>query len=232
MTGLSVDADSWLFRFRQVKAQWLGLVLAAALAYALLVGLMVLSANSSAARSRALAGTATATEVPISVEPVALRPVPVAAHPRDTAAPESDSGVVFYAPGGTTSDSKVGAPVPAVTTPTVTTPTVTPVTAAQLAVDQARQVLGALQAGRATAAELAAARYELARALQNLDDLHAGIPGTVHHDLDVWQARVYRDLAIERCRATMTDPAASRAAQDQAYALVKQWQKRLDDLLA
>jgi hypothetical protein len=223
VTGRSVDAGPRYHRFRQVKAQALWLVLAAAIAYGLLVALMVLSARGPASTSRALAGTPMATDEAMPVEPVALRPAPAASHAHGTTAAEPATGIVYYTPADPTSGSAAGAPVP--------TP-VTPQETAQHAVDRAQQALTALRAGgQATAPELAAARYELARALQNLADLNAGTPGKAHPDLDVLQARVYRDLAVERCRAVMTDPSASRAAQDQAYSLVLQWQKRLASLL-
>jgi hypothetical protein len=227
MTGQAAEADSRWHRFRRVRSQVLWLVLAAAVAYALLVALMVLSAKGSVSTARALAGTPMATEEAMPVEPVALRPAPAATHPRETAEPQPATGVVYYSPADSAAGS-TAAPVPGPATTTVA-----PVTAAQQAVDRARQALSALQAdSKATAAELAVARYELARALQSLADVAAGTPGKAHHDLDVRQARVYRNLAIERCRQAMTDPAATRATQDQAYSLVQQWQNRLDDLLA
>lgn len=227
MSGQSAEADPRWHRFRQVKTQVLWLVLAAVVAYALLVALMVLSAKGSASTSRALAGTPMATEEAMPVEPVALRPVPAAKRPRETADPQPATGVVYYAP----ADSGAGATTAPVADPATTTGTL--LTAAQQAVDRAAQELSALRAGgTATAAELAVAQYELDRARQNLADLTAGTPGRAHHALDVRQAQVYRNLAIERCRKVMTDPSASRAAQDQAYSLVLQWQERLDDLLA
>lgn len=126
-------------------------------------------------------------------------------------------------------------PIPVATPQPVPAPayTATPdeLAAAQNDVDQRRDVLADLKAGRgSTRADRAVAEYEVAEAQQRLADLRAGKPGSFHQALELKGARAYLASAQESLRQVKADPAAGDGDRAAARAEVAKWQQRVTDL--